>query len=132
MVILLQQQLVILLPYNNRMHYKSDYHLLTLYKFVDVKDPQAEVAEHTAFCQDIGLKGRVYIGPEGISSTVSGTTRQCWAYKQYLSQTRHFADIPDIDVKATNESGHCFDKMIVKYRDEIVALGVQVTQAQVE
>lgn len=114
------------------MHYKSDYHLLTLYKFVNVDDPQVEVAEHTAFCQDIWLKGRVYIGPEGMSSTISGTTWQCWSYKQYLQQTRHFADIPDIDVKATKESGHCFDKMIVKYRDEIVSLGVQVTQEQVE
>ncbi|USN56417.1 MAG: hypothetical protein H6766_05160 [Candidatus Peribacteria bacterium] len=74
----------------------------------------------------------MYIGPEGISSTVSGTTWQCWAYQQYLSQTRYFADIPDIDIKATSESGHCFDKMIIKYRDEIVALGVQVTEAQVK
>jgi hypothetical protein len=35
---------------------KLDYTLLTFYKFIDIADPHAEVADHLAFCQDIGLK----------------------------------------------------------------------------
>jgi predicted sulfurtransferase len=39
-----------------------------------------------------------------------------------------FDKIPDIDEKAMAVEGHCFDKMIVKYRQEIVALGKVVNQ----
>ena len=105
------------------MHYKAAYQLLTFYKFVDVDNAPEQVQEHKQFCHDIGLKGRVYIGEEWISSTVTGTQWQLWAYRQYLEQNSYFSDIVDIDIKATDVPGHCFDKMIVKYRKEIVALG---------
>jgi predicted sulfurtransferase len=42
--------------------------------------------------------------------------------KLYLAASKYFKDIPDIDTKATMVDGHCFEKMIVKYRKEIVAL----------
>lgn len=102
---------------------KSVFKLLTFYKFVDVADPHWQVAEHKAFCHDIGLQWRVYIGEEGISSTVTGNTRQLRAYRQYLEQNSYFHGISDIDTKATIVPWHCFSKMIVKYRSEIVALG---------
>ncbi len=105
------------------MRHKSTFQLLTFYKFVDVSDPQWQVIEHKAFCHDIGLQWRVYIGEEWISSTVTGNARQLWAYKQYLQQNPYFYDIADIDIKATTVPWHCFSKMIVKYRAEIVALG---------
>lgn len=111
------------------MRYKAQYRLLPFYKFVDVAHPEEVTQEHMQFCNDIGLKGRVYIGTEGISSTVSGTPRQCRAYQQYLEQTEYFQDIPDIDTKAVDVDSHQFTKMIVKHRDEIVAMG-KVYKAQ--
>lgn len=108
------------------------YTLLTFYKFVDIGDPHAEVVDHLAFCQDIGLKGRIYIGHEGISATLTGNDGQIKAYRLYLTNNQYFKNIPDIDIKATRVDDYYFDKMIVRYRKEIVALGTTVTQAEIE
>ncbi len=108
------------------------YQLLTFYKFVDISDPHEEVMRHKEFLVDIGMKGRIYIGEEGISATVTGNTGQIQAYKRYLAHSPYFQDIPDIDQKATLVDNHQFEKMIVKYRPEIVALGVKVTAQQVK
>lgn len=48
------------------------YKLLTFYKFVDISDPYNEVARQKQFLSDIGMKGRIYIGEEGISATATG------------------------------------------------------------
>ncbi len=104
------------------MRYKPSYKLLTFYKFVDISDPEQITLEHAEFCNDLGLKWRVYIGTEGISSTVSWTPWQCWAYQQYLEQIEYFKGIEDIDTKSVIVDEHQFTKMIVKHRDEIVSL----------
>lgn len=78
------------------------------------------------------MKGRIYIGEEGISATLTGNDGQIRAYKLYLQQSKYFQNIPDIDIKATRVDEYYFDRMIVKYRKEIVALGTPVTQAEIE
>lgn len=113
-------------------HYRPQFSLLTFYHFVDIADPQSEVKTHSQFCHDIGLKGRIYIGEEGISATVSGTAGQLRAYRQYLAHSPYFAQIADIDEKASTVAGHAFDKMIVRYRQEIVTLGKTITAQQVK
>jgi UPF0176 protein len=110
----------------------NTFFLLTFYKFVDISNPHEVVREHGDFCKDIGLKGRIYIGEEGISATVTGNKGQCDAYKLYLQSTAYFKEIPDIDSKANQVDGHQFDKMICKYRKEIVALGQVVSEADVK
>lgn len=50
----------------------------------------------------------------------------------YLQSSPYFNDIKDIDIKATRVDDYYFDRMIVKYRKEIVALGTSVTQAEIE
>lgn len=111
---------------------KLNYTLLTFYKFVDIADPYAQVDEHLAFCKDIWLKWRIYIGEEWISATLTGNAWQIKAYKLYLSANPYFQNIPDIDIKATQVDDYYFDKMIVRYRKEIVALWTTVTQAEIE
>ena len=113
------------------MQHTTAYQLLTFYKFVDISDPMDQVKLHKQFCTDIGMMGRIYIGEEGISCTVSGNIWQIQAYKMFLDTHPYFQDIPDIAIKATEVSWHQFDKMIVKYREEIVALGKVVQEAQV-
>lgn len=101
----------------------NKFTLLTFYKFVDIDNAKEVAEEHKTFCQGIGLRGRIYIGEEGISATVTANSGQLMAYKLYLNSIPYFRDIPDIDVKANQVDSHKFDKMIVKYRKEIVALG---------
>lgn len=113
---------------------QAQFELLTFYHFVDIPASEVEsvVADHLNFCHDIGLKWRIYIGTEGISSTVSGNLGQCRAYRLYLESSQYFKNIADIDTKATLVAGHQFAKLTVKSRDEIVVLGGKVTEEEVK
>lgn len=113
---------------------QEQFELLTFYHFVDIPESEVETvcADHLQFCSDIGLRGRIYIGTEGISSTVSGNLGQCRAYRMYLESTPYFKNIADIESKATLVSGHQFPKLTVKVRNEIVVLGEKVTEAEVK
>lgn len=113
---------------------KSSYELLTFYRFVDIPENEVDsvAQEHQDFCSDLGLRGRIYIGTEGISSTVSGNLGQCRAYRLFLESSKYFRNIPDIDIKSTPVDGHQFEKMLVKVRNEIVVLGEKVTAADVQ
>lgn len=101
----------------------TNYKLLSFYKFIDIEDPEKEVKEMKQFLTDIGVKGRIYIGEEGINATCSVNIGQFIALKSYLENNPYFNSILDIDDKAQDISEHQFKKMIVRYRKEIVALG---------
>ena len=111
---------------------EEHFKLLTFYKFVDVENPEKEVTDHLEFCTGIGMKWRVYIGNEWISSTVTGNVGQIKAYKLYLNNHELWKDIPDLDIKASDVDGHQFPRMQVKYREEIVVLGQKYTKDEVE
>lgn len=111
---------------------KHRYRLLTFYHFVDIARPHDEVIQHSGFVQDIWLKGRIYIWQEGISATVTGLPGQITAYKLYLKHHPLFHDIVDIDIKSNLVPEHCFEKMIVKYRTEIVSLGKTCTAQEIQ
>jgi len=116
------------------MRHQEKFKLLTFYKFVDIPESEANrlVDEQWQFANDLGIRGRVYIGTEGISATVTGNEGQLWAYRAYLDSIPYFQNIPDIDSKANDVDSHKFEKMVVKYRDEIVTVGEKVTAAEVE
>lgn len=114
------------------MKYKEQFTLLTFYKFVDVENPEYECKEHLKFTKDIGMKGRIYIGTEGISSTVTGNEGQIMAYKLYLQNHPLWKDIPDIDTKSSPTDGHQFPRMQVKVREEIVSLGKKYSREEIE
>lgn len=115
------------------MQHSERYTLITFYKFVDISNPITEVKAHLKFCKDIGMKGRIYIGEEWISATATCNEGQLQAYKLYLANHPYFSDVlHQIDEKASPVGKHMFDKMIVKYRQEIVALGQSINQTAFE
>ena len=114
------------------MKYEEKFTLLTFYKFVDVADPVQTCEEHLKFTKDIGMKGRIYIGTEGISSTVTGNEGQIQAYKLYLENHPLWKDIEDIDIKSSPTDGHAFPRMQVKVRKEIVSLGKKYSREEIE
>lgn len=114
------------------MKIETKYSLLTFYKFVDIPDPKAEVAKLYRYTRDIGLRGRIFIGEEGINAQITGNIGQLHALLLYLDNNEYFKDIPDIDTKATRVDEHKFPKMIVRYKKEIVALGEVYTAADIE
>ena len=102
---------------------RKRYHLLAFYKFINIQDPEAEVKKMKLFCSDIGMKGRIYIGEEGINAQCTVNDGQKEALILYLESNSYFKNIPDIETKSTPVPDHQFPKMIVRYKKEIVGLG---------
>lgn len=114
------------------MKYKEIFTLLTFYHFVDIENPKREVRKHLKFCKDIGMKWRIYIWTEWISSTVTCNEWQLQAYRLFLENSEYFNNIADIDIKSTKVDWHKFPKMTVKVREEIVALWKKYTKEEIE
>lgn len=108
------------------------YTLLTHYKFVTIPHLEDEIKEHKKFCTQIGMKWRIYMGPEWISATLTGNDGQVMAYKLYMQSKSRLQDVEFLDLKATKVDDYYFDKMICKQRDEIVKLDYIVTPEEVE
>ncbi len=101
---------------------KNSYRVLLYYKYVPVEDPETFAAEHLAACKEIGLKGRILVGSEGINGTCSGTIEQTDAYMELLRSDERFSDIV---FKIDETDGHAFKKMHVRPRKEIVNLSLE-------
>jgi UPF0176 protein len=96
---------------------EKPYRILLYYKYVHIEDPAAETEKHRALCEQLGLKGRIYIAHEGINGTVSGTVEQTNKYIEYMRQHPLFHDIV---FKIDEYHKHAFKKLKVKHRKEIV------------
>lgn len=101
---------------------KGTYRVLLFYKYVHIEDPEILVAEHLKACKEIGLKGRIFIGTEGINGTCSGTIEQTDAYIEMMKKDERFADIA---YKIDEEDKHVFKKMHVRVREQIVNLSLE-------
>lgn len=98
---------------------KEDYQVLLYYNYVQIDDPETLAGEHLAYCQELGLKGRVLIAHEGINGTVSGTVEQTKEYMATMHADPRFADMA---FKVDPHDGHAFKKMHVRHRPELVTL----------
>ncbi len=99
-------------------------HLVLLYYcFTDVADPGKEAELQRAWCQELGLKGRIIIAFEGINGTVSGLAEDAQGYMEKMAEHPLFKDT---EFKVDEHSENAFKKLSVKVRDEIVTLGIPV------
>lgn len=99
----------------------SAYQVLLYYRYSPIPDPESYVREHLAFCQELGLYGRVLIGAEGINGTVSGLTPQT---ERYMETLREDERTRGIEFKVDPADEHAFRRLSVKFRPEIVTLGL--------
>ncbi|WP_108669139.1 rhodanese-related sulfurtransferase [Peribacillus acanthi] len=100
----------------------NSYRVLLYYHYVDIENPEEFVKEHLAFCNELGLKGRVLIASEGINGTVSGTFEQTEQYIEAMRQDPRFADMV---YKIDEANEHAFKKMKVRLRPELVTLRLE-------
>lgn len=98
------------------------YEVTLYYKFTEVENPEEYNEIHKQFCRDLGIKGRVYIGPEGINGTVGGTKKQI---KQYKDRLKKDFGMEGTDFKTDHSETVPFARLQCKTRDEIVALRAQ-------
>jgi UPF0176 protein len=101
---------------------QKPYRVLLYYQYVTIENPEEFAAEHKAFCDEIGLKGRILVATEGINGTVSGTVEQTELYMEKMKQDPRFADMT---FKIDEAEEHAFKKMKVRHRPELVTLRLE-------
>lgn len=98
------------------------YRVLLYYLYVPIENPEEFATQHLSFCKELGLKGRILVGLEGINGTVSGTVEQTDQYMEAMKSNPLFSEIV---FKIDEADGHAFKKMHVRPRTEIVSLRLE-------
>ncbi|MBG9544322.1 rhodanese-related sulfurtransferase [Cytobacillus firmus] len=101
---------------------QKPYRVLLYYMYVPIEDPEEFAREHKAFCNELGLKGRILVANEGINGTVSGPVEQTDRYMEAMKQDPRFAEMV---FKIDEADGHAFPKMKVRARSELVTLRLE-------
>lgn len=97
------------------------YQVLLYYRYVPLPDAEDYTERHRELCTRLGLRGRILIGHEGINGTVSGETTATEAYMETMRADPLTAEMV---FKVDPAERHVFPKLSVKFRKEIVTLGL--------
>ncbi|MFU8812650.1 MAG: rhodanese-related sulfurtransferase [Balneolaceae bacterium] len=97
------------------------YTVLLYYNFQAIENPERFCKEHRSFLKEHDIKGRVYIGQEGLNGTVAGTPEQMEAYKAYV---RSLDGFEKTEFKEEPSDVIPFPRLTCKLRDEIVSIHV--------
>lgn len=100
----------------------APYEVILYYRFTPLEDPDRFCREHKKFLNDLGVRGRVYIGREGINGTLAGTPEQMNHYKEGLRALNGFEQT---EFKCDPSPFIPFAKLICKVREEIVSIHVE-------
>ena len=98
------------------------YEVLLYYKFRDIEDPGAFRDEHARLCEDLGLKGRIYVAREGLNGTCAGRAEDTARYRDAVEAMSGFGDI---HWKRQQVERIPFAHLRVKTRPTIVNLGLE-------
>ena len=90
------------------------------YKFEPLSDIDSLVREFQSVCDDLELKGSVYLSPNGINFSLAGSEEAVDQYLLFMEQDRRFLDIP---LKKTYSETQPFRRMKVRPKKEIISLG---------
>ena len=90
------------------------------YKFEPLNDVEVLVPEFQSVCDDLDLKGSVYLSPNGINFSLAGSEEAVQQYLYFIEQDKRFLDIP---LKKTYSETQPFRRMKVRQKKEIISLG---------
>ena len=90
------------------------------YKFEPLSDIDSLVHEFQSVCDDSGLKGSVYLSPNGINFSLAGSEEAIGQYLLFMEQDERFLNIP---LKKTYSETQPFRRMKVRPKKEIISLG---------
>ena len=95
----------------------------SFYKYVRLPHHEKFRKRHQAYCNRLGIRGKILVADEGINGSISGTTQQIGMYKNTLHRNAPFRNVVFKDTPAED---HPYKRMIVRVRPEIVTLGKKV------
>ena len=90
------------------------------YKFEPLSDIDSLVQEFQSVCDDLELKGSVYLSPNGINFSLAGSEESVGQYLLFMEQDERFLNIP---LKKTYSETQPFRRMRVRPKKEIISLG---------
>ena len=90
------------------------------YKFEPLENLDSLIPEFQNKCDELGLKGSVYLSPNGINFSIAGTEENIDTYIQFMEEDSRFRDIP---LKKTYSETQPFRRMKVRLKKEIISLG---------
>lgn len=90
------------------------------YKFEPLENLDSLIPEFQNKCDELGLKGSVYLSPNGINFSIAGTEENIGTYIQFMEEDSRFRDIP---LKKTFSETQPFRRMKVRLKKEIISLG---------
>ena len=90
------------------------------YKFEPLSDIDFLVQEFQSVCDDLELKGSVYLSPNGINFSLAGSEEAIEQYLLFMEQDERFLNIP---LKKTYSETQPFRRMKVRPKKEIISLG---------
>ena len=81
------------------------------YKFEPLSDIDSLVPEFQLVCDDLELKGSVYLSPNGINFSLAGSEEAIEQYLNFMEQDERFLNIP---LKKTYSETQPFRRMKVR------------------
>ena len=90
------------------------------YKFEQLDSLDALIPEFQDKCDELELKGSVYLSPRGINFSISGTEANIEKYIEFMENDSRFLNIP---LKRTYSETQPFRRMKVRLKKEIISLG---------
>ena len=90
------------------------------YKFEPLNDVEVLVPEFQSVCDDLELKGSVYLSPNGINFSLAGSEESTEQYLHFIEQDERFLNI---SLKKTYSETQPFRRMKVRQKKEIISLG---------
>ena len=100
-----------------------EYQVLAYYFFTLLEDPALEVFRHKEFFSSRDIQGRIYISKEGINGQMSASIGAAQEYMEWLKSDPRFQGV---EFKIHTWHEHCFPRMTVKVRPQLVALDKEV------
>ena len=90
------------------------------YKFEQLDSLDTLIPEFQDKCDELELKGSVYLSPRGINFSISGTEANIEKYIEFMENDSRFLNIP---LKRTYSETQPFRRMKVRLKKEIISLG---------
>ena len=90
------------------------------YKFEPLENLDSLIPEFQNKCDELGIKGSVYLSPNGINFSIAGTEENVDIYIKFMEEDSRFRDIP---LKKTFSETQPFRRMKVRLKKEIISLG---------
>ena len=90
------------------------------YKFEQIDSLDTLIPEFQKKCDELELKGSVYLSPKGINFSISGTEENIGKFINFMESDSRFLNIP---LKRTYSETQPFRRMKVRLKKEIISLG---------